>query len=274
MLRITVLLLYVGAMLLLGKSALTRTTETPLHRLGTILVGAGVLCHGFWLYHAIHLNGGLALGANNMSSLLGWLTAWIALFLSPRERMVGLSSMLLSIALLGVATSYMPLAEPLTTNLSWQLTSHILISITAYSLLCIGALMAAAIALQDARLRNRKPSGWLLMLPSLEGMEQILFSILTVGFVLLTLSLFSGLIFVDNMLAQHLAHKTILSIIAWLIFAILLVGRWRRGWRGKKAVYMALAGFVFLAMAYFGTKLVLETLLERQWQLAGALTGF
>ncbi len=274
MLRITVLLLYVGAMLLLGKSALTSTTGTAQHRLGSLLLALGVAAQGYWLYLAVHVEGGLALGVTNVTSMLGWLTAWIALVLSPRVRMVGLASMLLSITILGIAASYLPLAEPVTTDLSWQLTGHILISIAAYSLLGIGALMAAAIALQDARLRNRKPSGWLLMLPSLEGMEQILFSILTVGFVLLTLSLFSGLLFVDNMLAQHLAHKTILSAIAWLIFAVLLIGRWRRGWRGKKAVYMALAGFVFLAMAYFGTKLVLETLLERQWQLAGALTGF
>jgi ABC-type uncharacterized transport system permease subunit len=140
-------------------------------------------------------------------------------------------------------------------------------------LLGIGALMAVAIALQDARLRNRKPSGWLLMLPSLEEMEQILFSILSMGFVLLTLSLFSGLIFVDNLLAQHLAHKTVLSVMAWLVFATLLVGRWRRGWRGKKAVYMALVGFVFLALAYFGSKLVLETILSSHWSLPGALTG-
>jgi ABC-type uncharacterized transport system permease subunit len=208
-----------------------------------------------------------------MSSMLGWLTAWIALFLSRNERMVGLSSLLLSIALVGIATSYLPLGEPVLADVTWQLASHILISITAYSLLGIGALMAVAIALQDARLRNRKPSGWLLMLPSLEEMEQILFSILSMGFVLLTLSLFSGLIFVDNLLAQHLAHKTVLSVMAWLVFATLLVGRWRRGWRGKKAVYMALVGFVFLALAYFGSKLVLETILSSHWSLPGALTG-
>jgi ABC-type uncharacterized transport system permease subunit len=134
--------------------------------------------------------------------------------------------------------------------------------------------MAIAIALQDARLRKRKPSGWLLILPSLEGMEQILFSILTMGFVLLTLSLFSGLIFVDDLFAQHLAHKTVLSVMAWLVFATLLIGRWQRGWRGKKAVYMALLGFVFLALAYFGTKLVLETILRSHWELASALTGY
>ena len=272
-LRITVLLLYLGAMFLLGNSALKRTTGTLNHRLGTAFVGLGVLLHGYWLYHAIHVTGGLALGANNMSSMLGWLTAWIAFFLSQKERMVGLSGLLLTIALLGVATSYLPLGEPILTDVTWQLASHILISITAYSLLGIGALMAVAIALQDARLRKRKPSGWLLMLPSLEGMEQILFSILSVGFVLLTLSLFSGLIFVDNLLAQHLAHKTVLSVMAWLVFATLLAGRWRRGWRGKKAVYMALVGFVFLALAYFGSKLVLETILSSHWSLPGALTG-
>jgi ABC-type uncharacterized transport system permease subunit len=261
-------------MFLLGNSALKRTTGTLPHRLGTAFVGVGVLFHGYWLYQAIHVGEGLALGANNMASLLGWLTAWIALFLSRRERMVGLASLLLSIAEVGILTSYLPLGEPILSNVTWQLASHILISITAYSLLGIGAVMAIAIALQDARLRNRKPSGWLLMLPSLEGMEQILFSILSVGFILLTLSLFSGLIFVDDMFAQHLAHKTVLSVMAWLVFAILLMGRWRRGWRGKKAIYMALLGFIFLALAYFGSKLVLETILKSHWGLASALTGY
>lgn len=260
-------------MLLLGNAALRRKTGSPAHRLGTGLAAAGVIAHGFWLYQAIHVPAGLALGANNMASMLGWLTAGIALFQSWKPRTVGLSGLLLGLASTGVLISYLPLAEPVTTNVSWQLTSHILISIAAYSLMGIGALMAVAIALQDARLRNRKPSGWLLMLPSLEGMEQILFSILHLGFVLLTLSLFSGLIFVDNMMAQHLAHKTILSSAAWVIFAVLLVGRWRRGWRGKKAIYLALAGFIVLALAYFGSKLVLETLLDQQWRLALTLTG-
>ena len=71
--------------------------------------------------------------------------------------------------------------------------------------------------------------------------------------------------FVADMLAQHLAHKTVLSVIAWLIFGVLLWGRWRHGWRDRTAVRLSLAGFMVLGLAYFGSKLVLEVVLERYW---------
>ena len=74
--------------------------------------------------------------------------------------------------------------------------------------------------------------------------------------------------FVQHMFAQHLAHKTVLSITAWAVFAVLLWGRWRFGWRGRTAIRWSLGGFVILALAYFGSKLVLEVLLGRHW--AGA----
>lgn len=273
MLRITVLALYILAMFFLGNSALRATPGQHRTGLGAALVGLALALHGLWLYWAIHQPDGLALGADNISSLLGWLIAWIALFSATRPGFAGLASLMLCLAALGVAVSYIPFGEPLTTGVTWQLASHILLSITAYSILGIGAAMAVAIALQDARLRNRRPSGLLLMLPSMESMEQALFATLSAGFLLLTLAIFSGLIFVDDLLAQHLAHKTLLSLAAWVIFCVLLLGRWRRGWRGKKAVYLALSGFVVLALAYFGSKLVLETILEKQWQIAYAITG-
>ena len=72
----------------------------------------------------------------------------------------------------------------------------------------------------------------------------------------------TGLVFLENMFAQHLAHKTILSIIAWLVFAILLYGHWYKGWRGRTAVRWTLAGFISLMLAYFGSKFVLEVLLS------------
>jgi ABC-type uncharacterized transport system permease subunit len=85
------------------------------------------------------------------------------------------------------------------------------------------------------------------------------------GFFFLSLSLVTGFMFVDDLLAQHLAHKTLLSIFAWLIFAVLLWGRWRKGWRGRVAVRMTLAGIVLLLLSYFGSKLILEVLLQRSW---------
>jgi ABC-type uncharacterized transport system permease subunit len=97
----------------------------------------------------------------------------------------------------------------------------------------------------------------------METMESLLFQMIAVGFVFLTLSLLTGLPQVDNMFAQHQAHKTILSIIAWCFFAVLLWGRWRFGWRGRTAVRWVLSGFVVLLLAYFGVKLVKELLLGR-----------
>ena len=120
-------------------------------------------------------------------------------------------------------------------------------------------------ALQDRALRARKTAGWTRILPPLETMENVLFLTIHVGFLVLTLALFSGLFFVEDLFAQHLAHKAILSIIAWAVFGILLLGRWQFGWRGRKAVRWVLAGYVVLLLAYFGSRLVLELIFGRQW---------
>jgi ABC-type uncharacterized transport system permease subunit len=69
--------------------------------------------------------------------------------------------------------------------------------------------------------------------------------------------------FLDDMRAQHLGHKTILSVAAWSVFAVLLIGRYRNGWRGRKAVRYTLGGFTTLMLAYFGSKVVLELILHR-----------
>jgi len=103
-------------------------------------------------------------------------------------------------------------------------------------------------------------------LPALDMLERLLFQLITAGLVFLTISLASGLLFVNDLFAQHLAHKTILSIFAWLVFGILLWGRKFRGWRGRVAVRMTLAGIVLLLLSYFGSKLVLEIILNRSWQ--------
>jgi ABC-type uncharacterized transport system permease subunit len=83
------------------------------------------------------------------------------------------------------------------------------------------------------------------------------------GFVLLSLALVTGALFLEDIFAQHLVHKTILSIVAWVVFAILLWGRWRFGWRGRTAIRWTIGGFVFLMLAYFGSKFVLELVIGR-----------
>jgi ABC-type uncharacterized transport system permease subunit len=94
-------------------------------------------------------------------------------------------------------------------------------------------------------------------------MERLLFEWLMIGFILLTAAMISGGLFVDNLLTQDLVHKTVLTFVAWLFFATLLFGHFYLGWRGALASRLTVFGFIFLMLAFFGSKFVLEYLLHR-----------
>lgn len=148
-------------------------------------------------------------------------------------------------------------------------TAHIFSSVIAFGVLSVAGVYAIFIALIDHLLRRHSFNKLVQTLPALDTLEALLFLLIKVGFAVLTIALATGLVYVDDLFGQHLAHKTILSIFAWLIFALLLWGRWKRGWRGRVAVRMTLAGIALLLLSYFGSKLVLEILLERSWHIQG-----
>ncbi|MEO8459967.1 MAG: cytochrome c biogenesis protein CcsA, partial [Dokdonella sp.] len=168
----------------------------------------------------------------------------------------------LAAALLAVDVFVAPPTSP--SNLDWQIKLHVTFALIAYSVLSIAALLAIFLALQERALRKHKiDSGLLRALPALTLTEALLFRLIAFGFVLLTLTLLSGALFVENLFAQHLVHKTVLSIAAWLVFGTLLFGRWRWGWRGRRAVQLTLIGMAVLLLAFFGSKFVLELVLRR-----------
>lgn len=141
--------------------------------------------------------------------------------------------------------------------------THLVLSIIAYSLMTIAAMQALMLTTQEHALKKHRLHSLIRFFPPLQTMEKLLFQILLVGFVLLSFSILSGFIFLDDMFAQHLAHKTILSIVAWLAFAVLLYGHFAKGWRGNLATYWVLGSFALLMLAYFGSKFVLEIILHR-----------
>jgi ABC-type uncharacterized transport system permease subunit len=94
-------------------------------------------------------------------------------------------------------------------------------------------------------------------------MESLLFQMSAVGFILQSLALLTGMFYLEDMFEQHLVHKTILSIAAWCVFAVLLWGRWKFGWRGRTAIRWTMAGFTILLLSYFGSKMVLEIFLNK-----------
>jgi len=99
-------------------------------------------------------------------------------------------------------------------------------------------------------------------------LERLTFRFVSVGFVLLTATLLAGVFFGESLygsagVAWKWDHKTVFSLLSWLTFALLLTGRARFGWRGKRAVRVLYLGAGLLLLAYVGSRFVLEVLLGR-----------
>ena len=231
-----------------------------------LIAAVGAIIHAGVLYTNIFATaaGGLNFSFFNAASLMTWLAAALLLLAAASKPVESLGVVILPSAALALALELMfPATHILLTADAAELRYHIVISILAYSMLSIAALQSVVLWVQNKSLRAKHPGGFIRSFPPMETMESLLFQMIAVGFFFLTLSLLTGLPQIDNMFAQHQAHKTILSIIAWCFFAVLLWGRWRFGWRGRTAVRWVLSGFVVLLLAYFGVKLVKELLLGR-----------
>ncbi len=228
-----------------------------------IVIGfAGFILHLLLLYSSIHTAAGINLGFDNIKSLVAALSVLFALIAAWRYPVEILAITLLPLAVIIMLFNFGGRGYLLVeADSSAALIFHILTSIIAYSLLALAALQAVLLSVQNKFLRAHQPGGLIKLMPPLKNMETLLFEVVFIGFIVLTISLGSGLIFLDNMFAQHLAHKTILSILAWLVFLTLLIGHWRLGWRGRTAVRWTLSGFISLMLAYFGSKFAMEILL-------------
>ncbi|HWG11015.1 MAG TPA: cytochrome c biogenesis protein CcsA [Rhodanobacteraceae bacterium] len=167
----------------------------------------------------------------------------------------------LAAMLLAIDQFLAPPTAPLA--LDWQIKLHVTLALIAFGLLAIAALLALLLAMQERALRARRLSGWLRVLPPLTLTESLMFRLIAAGFVLLTLALLSGVLFVHNLFTQDLVQKTVLSVLAWIVFGVLLIGRAAWGWRGRRAIYLTLAGMAVLLLAFFGSKFVLEMVLHR-----------
>ncbi len=207
---------------------------------------------------------GMNLSFFNALSLVCLLVACLVLVAAIRAPVENLAIALLPMAALTLLLQKSVEQQHLisTTNAA-ELEFHILTSFLAYSLLTIAALQSMLLYIQDRHLRNKQPGGFIRALPPLETMENLLFQMLAVGFLLQTLSMTTGIFYLEDLFAQHIVHKTVFSIMAWLVFATLLWGHWRHGWRGRKAIRWTLTGFTLLLVAYFGSKWVLEMVLHR-----------
>lgn len=232
--------------------------------LALLIAAPASALHAVLVWQTTWTVNGLDLAVVNAASLLGWLTAFTLIIAATRQSVMSLGVVIFPFAAITLAIA--GLAKPTTQTLvpiGAAVDIHVILSVVAYAVFVLASAQALLLAWQDHSLRRRQPGGLLGVLPPLQGMEALLFQLLTLGFGLLTLSLVTGWLFVDNLLAQDLVHKTVISGLAWVVFAAVLMGRYLSGWRGRTAVRWTLTGFVLLALAYFGSKVVLELILGR-----------
>ena len=253
--------LYAGAAAYQGLSL--KQGKRPNTRLLKML-GVIALCfHGGSLYIQMHHPAGLALDLFNAGSLIAFAVIAITLLACSR---IPVENLLLFLDPLGCVTvlfaQFMPSGTIQPIDEEPGIIAHILLSILAYGMLTIAVFQSLLVLMQDHQLKHKHPTGLIKNFPPLQTMESLLFGFLWAGLGMLSLALISGALFIDNLFAQHLVHKTILSCFAWVVFAVLLWGRHQLGWRGHKAIRWTLAGFCLLMLAYFGSKLVREFILH------------
>ena len=238
--------------------------------------GAGAIAR--WLppcaiaTHAVLIAGevftanGLNLSLANALSTVAALTALLSWLGTLTRSLPGVAAVAFPVAAVGaLLPALFPglhrfsfIAEP------WA-ALHIAVALLAYTLLIVAALQALVLMALEKRLHRGLPDLGPDALPPLLTLERFLFRLVTAGYMLLTLTLISGALFSEQIFGKPLTfnHKTVFSLLSWLVFGGLLYGRHRYGWRGRTALNWILAGSALLLLAYFGSKFALEVVLGR-----------
>lgn len=231
----------------------------------TILL-APLTIHGAAIYHALFPGSGMQFGVGYALSLMLWLAMVLYWIESLFARLEGLQILALPVAAVCALLPVLLPGQHLLLNAdSLVFRAHFLIAMLAYSLFTLAALHALLMAAAEKHLHRGKLSGVLSGLPPLLTMETLLFRLIGIAFVLLTLTLGTGIVFSEELFGKafRVDHKTVFAVISWGLFGALLIGRHWRGWRGRLALRWTLAGFVTLLLAYVGSRFVLEVILGR-----------
>ncbi|MCR4345596.1 MAG: cytochrome c biogenesis protein CcsA [Sulfuricaulis sp.] len=251
---------------LLGQRLMRGQVVTGGVKIGIFSLGLGaVVLHAALLYTSLWTPSGLNLALTPAFSLVAWVVATMYLSSSLIRPVDNLGVLIMPITGLTLLAEWLwpgQMSLALTSSVS---AAHIIVSVLAYSLMCLAAVQSLMLLMQERHLRARHPGGFIRALPPVQTMESVMFQMIGFGFILLTLTLISGVFFSEAIFGQPLkfTHHMVLAVLAWIVYAILLIGRWRLGWRGRPAIHWTLGGFALLLLAYFGSKFVLEVLLHR-----------
>ncbi len=221
-----------------------------------------VSVHALLLYHWIDLSGGQNLTFFNTLSQVAWTIALLLLIVNYLLPVANLAVFIFPFAAVTIILAWIfPGSNVINTAAVPKQLFHILLSFLAMAVFFIAATQALLLTLQDYLLRHGHLSGMVKTLPPLETMEGLLFQMISLGFVILSLVLITSVYYFSNIFAKDLLQHSILAIVAWLVYGVLLIGRSVFGWRGRVAIRWTLSGFVLLVMSYFGSRFLLELLI-------------
>ncbi|RDB44887.1 cytochrome C biogenesis protein [Halomonas sp. DQ26W] len=260
-LAIMAFILYLGAASWQGLTLLRRVPQRPalVRALGLL----GLLFHLPVALKLIDQTPGLMPGLSTSAVFLTAIMVILLLAVSMAKPVLNVAVGIFPLSGLALLLAVGLPSPERTEGMTPGIALHAISSALAFAVLAVAAFQAVLLGLQNKALRHHHTRGVVQVLPPLTTMERVLFELIWSGMILLTLAIVSGFIFVESMFAQHLAHKTILSLAAWVIFAILLISHHILGWRGMRAMRWMLGGYSVLLLAYFGSKFVLEVILNR-----------
>lgn len=243
----------------------SRQLFSPQTKLNYKIIGlssVALLSHAAWLYQNIFLIDGQNLPILNVVSMVSFLIAALSLAINNKINTVVLLPIVYGFNIINfIAVAYLPSHYITHLEVNPQIGSHIILALLAYAMMIIASLFALQLAYVNYRLKKHKSPVTAINLPPLMTLEKSLFQFILIGFVLLTCTLITGFIFLDDMFARESAHKALLTIIAWLIYATLLWGHFKKGWRGRLVIYITIIGSSLLTLAYFGSRFVREVIL-------------
>jgi ABC-type uncharacterized transport system permease subunit len=242
-----------------------KLTNTLSLKLPTAMIAIGLILHARLLYQGIFADG-FNLGFYNALSAICWLTVLVYWLANLKHQLQSLQAFVLPpAALFALLPAFEVSNHYLPNEIQPLFIAHIGIALLAYSLFTFAALHALLMMIAERSLHNKPSIIKLPSFPPLLVMESLLFKVIKIGFVLLTFTLISGMLFSDEIFGKPMqfTHKVVFSIASWLIYGWLLFGRYQYGWRGNKAIKLTLIGFVLLLLAYVGSKFILQVLLHR-----------
>ncbi len=252
---------YLVASVIVSKRLFSNTITYRIHF--SVCISLAFCTHIIWLYQNILLVNGQNLPMLNVLSMVTFIIALLSTLANKRFNTGVLLPVVYAFSILTfISIAYLPSHYITHLDTHPLIGTHILFALLAYSILTIASLFALQLAYLNHYLKRPQLIKTKLNLPPLMTLEKSLFQFVLIGFILLTCTLITGFFFLDHIFYKENAHKVILTLLAWIIYAVLLWGHFRRGWRGRMTIYITIAASSLLTLAYFGSRFVREIILS------------